>query len=336
MKGVIKFFRFFLAVLVTAGVVMSLATATWAAELVANTATFSDVLENSQFFVPIQYLSDHGLVKGYSDGTFRPYQEVNRAEALAVIMRVAGIDTDQSVATADAETTASSTPPYRDVTKNKWFYATVSSAKSLGLVTGFENGKYFRPSRDITLVEALRMFFAAQHIDTNNIAGNNTPKMPPNIAPDAWYTNDVLYALSLTMISQQESGRIFAPDAPLHRGELALLIYRFLKNKETSAQFGFASWYGDGLSKVKIKDPAGAAYADRSLTAAHKEFPYGTILRVTNMENGKYVDVVVNDSGPYVTGRVVDLSKSAFAELENPGTGIIMVQVTERRSAETK
>jgi uncharacterized protein YabE (DUF348 family) len=63
------------------------------------------------------------------------------------------------------------------------------------------------------------------------------------------------------------------------------------------------------------------------MVAAHKSLPFGTQVRVTNLANGRSVVVVINDRGPYITGRVIDLSDDAFAELAPLGFGTINVRI---------
>lgn len=67
-------------------------------------------------------------------------------------------------------------------------------------------------------------------------------------------------------------------------------------------------------------------YADAS-TCAHKSLPKGTALKVTNLANGKSTTCVVNDRGPYVEGRILDLSKPAFSEIANLSEGVIRVSI---------
>ncbi|EKD48216.1 MAG: Rare lipoprotein A [uncultured bacterium] len=62
------------------------------------------------------------------------------------------------------------------------------------------------------------------------------------------------------------------------------------------------------------------------MTAAHKTLPFGTIVRVTNLENGKTIEVTINDRGPYVEGYVLDLSKVAFQMLGRLSTGVLSVE----------
>lgn len=86
---------------------------------------------------------------------------------------------------------------------------------------------------------------------------------------------------------------------------------------------GKASWYGaDWHGK---KTATGAIYDMHSLTAAHKTLPFGTKVKVTNQKNGKSVVVEVNNRGPYIKGRIFDLSKAAFAEIADLNTGVISI-----------
>ncbi len=72
---------------------------------------------------------------------------------------------------------------------------------------------------------------------------------------------------------------------------------------------GTASWYGPGFNGKKMA--SGARFDRRRLTAAHRSLPLGTKARVTNLENGRSVEVTVTDRGPYVRGRIIDLSERA-------------------------
>ncbi|GLT14271.1 septal ring lytic transglycosylase RlpA family protein [Vibrio algivorus] len=88
---------------------------------------------------------------------------------------------------------------------------------------------------------------------------------------------------------------------------------------------GQASWYG---KKFHGKLTAsGERYNMNAYTSAHKTLPFGTIVRVTNTANNKFVDVKINDRGPYVKGRVIDLSYQAFTQIGNVKKGTIPVQI---------
>lgn len=90
-----------------------------------------------------------------------------------------------------------------------------------------------------------------------------------------------------------------------------------------------ASWYGP---KFHGKSTAnGEVYDQMAFTAAHKSLKFGTLLRLTNLKNGKSVVVRINDRGPYIHGRDLDLSKAAAESLEMMNPGVIKIKVEEIR-----
>jgi rare lipoprotein A len=84
-----------------------------------------------------------------------------------------------------------------------------------------------------------------------------------------------------------------------------------------------ASWYGkefDGLPTA-----SGETFRPEKVSAAHRTLPLGTVVDVTNEKNGKTVRVKINDRGPFVAGRIVDLSKAAAQEIASVGDGVVPV-----------
>lgn len=77
---------------------------------------------------------------------------------------------------------------------------------------------------------------------------------------------------------------------------------------------GSASWYGPGFHGRKTA--SGEVFNMNALSAAHRELPLGTWLQVKNLANGRKVEVLVNDRGPYKTGRILDLSREAARKLD--------------------
>jgi rare lipoprotein A len=98
-------------------------------------------------------------------------------------------------------------------------------------------------------------------------------------------------------------------------------------------QSGVASWYGPGFHGRKTA--SGERFNQYQLTAAHKRLPLGTVATVTNLRNGKTVRVEINDRGPYVRGRIVDLSKAAAEQLgmKRSGTTPVRLEVHEEHWA---
>lgn len=88
---------------------------------------------------------------------------------------------------------------------------------------------------------------------------------------------------------------------------------------------GTASFYADKFEGRKTA--SGVVYTHDKFTCAHKTLPFGTKLRVTNLSNNKSVIVTVNDRGPFVGARVIDLSKSAAKEISMINQGLAKVQI---------
>jgi len=97
------------------------------------------------------------------------------------------------------------------------------------------------------------------------------------------------------------------------------------KRKAKRALIGKASWYGPGFNGKKTA--SGEVYDQTKFTAAHKSLPLGSKARVTNLNNGSSVDVEINDRGPFVDGRIIDLSRAAAVTLGFLESGTAPVKI---------
>jgi peptidoglycan lytic transglycosylase len=95
--------------------------------------------------------------------------------------------------------------------------------------------------------------------------------------------------------------------------------------KETYKKTGIASFYADKFEGRKTAN--GEIYYHAKKTAAHQKLPFGSIVKVTNLENRKFVVVRINDRGPFVDNRIIDLSKSAARDLGIVEKGLAKVEV---------
>lgn len=93
-----------------------------------------------------------------------------------------------------------------------------------------------------------------------------------------------------------------------------------------SSETGIASWYGDPYHGRRAAN--GEIYDMEKLTAAHRTLPFGTWVRVKNLSNARTVDVRIQDRGPFVHRRIIDLSRAAARELEILGPGTAKVRLT--------
>ena len=91
------------------------------------------------------------------------------------------------------------------------------------------------------------------------------------------------------------------------------------------AQEGNASWYGNPFNGRRASN--GEIYDMNKLTAAHRTLPFETMVRVTNLNNGKSTTVRITDRGPFVNDRIIDLSMAAAREIESIGPGVVPVRL---------
>jgi len=88
---------------------------------------------------------------------------------------------------------------------------------------------------------------------------------------------------------------------------------------------GNASWYGVPFHGRRASN--GEVYDMNKLTAAHRTLPFDTVVRVTNLSNGKFTVVRITDRGPFVGNRIIDLSMAAAREIDSIGAGVVPVRV---------
>ena len=106
-----------------------------------------------------------------------------------------------------------------------------------------------------------------------------------------------------------------------------------------SSAYGFeeegqASWYGPGFEGHKTAN--GETFRTAQMTAAHKSLPMNSMIEVTNVENGKTAIVRINDRGPYIDGRIIDLSQAAAEEIGMMQAGTASVKIRALAEAEIK
>jgi len=110
------------------------------------------------------------------------------------------------------------------------------------------------------------------------------------------------------------------------RGAIALILVigsLFTIHAEAEAQTGHASWYA-----LTSKTASGEPCDPNALTAAHRSLPFGTRVKVENLRNGREVVVRINDRGPFIGGRVIDLTKAAAGKLGFLKAGTALVKIT--------
>jgi rare lipoprotein A len=112
--------------------------------------------------------------------------------------------------------------------------------------------------------------------------------------------------------------KVKALPSPAHRAKEAT-------KKKTISSRGIASFYGVNTNGTRTA--SGVPLKDSVSTAAHRTLPFGTLVRVTNLRNGLRVTVKITDRGPYIKGRIIDLSRHAARKLDMIEAGIVSVEI---------
>ncbi len=275
---------------------------------------FSDVNKENPYYISINYLRENNIIKGYQDGTFRPFQEINRSETLKMLTLITGVFSEEDFENIDDF----DKEPFLDTASHIWYTPYLQSAKDLEIIHGYPDGT-FRPYNCINLADTLKIFFLAldKELDLPNtdFLYNDTPE-------NEWFTPFTSFAASKNIINIYNSNTV-NPGQKMIRGYLAEIIYRYEMSK-LGYNFGKATFYGSVFHGRRTA--SGDTFDKNAFTAAHKTLPFGTEVEVTNLANGKSVIVRINDRGPYGPGRVIDLSSNAFSKLAPLSRGVINVQ----------
>jgi rare lipoprotein A len=131
-----------------------------------------------------------------------------------------------------------------------------------------------------------------------------------------------MFAPSRQAAPERDRSVVFVPNRRVAVAHAAFTPHDNNAGATKTASQGLASFYSEGT-----RTASGEKFNANELTAAHPTLPFGTRLRVTNVSNGQSVTVRVNDRGPYVPGRVVDVSYSAARTLGMVGGGVAKVKL---------
>ena len=295
------------------------------ATIFANTVSavpdlYSDVPANHSYAPAIAYMTEQNFVQGYADGSFLPLQEINRVEALKMILNAAGISVNEPTDTPDI-TSAETSLPFPDLGENAWYLPYVEKAFEMGVINGNSDGT-FKPEATVNRAEALKMLILAMNLRSSL----------PNVADDYWYSAYIAYGTENALILPDMEGS-YTPEAPLTRGELSDIIFRQTSTSFTGeTEYGVASFYGKSFNGANTA--SGTALDTDGFMAAHKTLPFGTVVRITNLDTNLFVDVTIVDRGPYVEGRIIDLTPAAFEAIGSLGLGVLTVRLEVLNSLE--
>jgi|GEM_PF-2067171 len=166
---------------------------------------FTDIKEDNTLYTASRYLSAKGIINGYDDGTFKPDQNITRAELLKIIFE--GNKTP---------TTNPTTNCFSDVGYQEWYSKYICTAKNSNIIRGYDDGT-FKPDQTVNKAEALKIlgeFYKWKTIE------NKT---------DAWYSKYINFGEKKGFIKNYDN---FLPGEDMSRGEISDILYKFLATEE--------------------------------------------------------------------------------------------------------
>ncbi len=183
-------------------------------------AAFSDVNQSNKNYDAILYLQSNGIINGYSNGTFKPELEINRAELLKILVEGVGITPD-ALQYKDC---------FTDVT-TEWFAPYACYAKSANWIMGYQDGS-FKPAQTVTKSEALKMVLNTQEVPVPEAVTENPFT---DVDSTQWYAPFVYQAKQLGFL--EETGTLFNPSENMTRGSVSENVYRALKYLEENGTY---------------------------------------------------------------------------------------------------
>lgn len=174
---------------------------------------FVDISATNPYFKSIKFLKENGIVGGYADGSFRPNQTVNRAEALKMLMLAFNIEAQKGASLN-----------FKDTNNNDWYASFLATALQKNIVGGYADGT-FRPSQIVTRAEYLKILFKT----------NNMDSAPPEVKPyedvptDSWFASYAFLANKknvMPLTEGEDHNPRLEPAKGMTRAEVAETIYR--------------------------------------------------------------------------------------------------------------
>lgn len=178
--------------------------------------SFPDVPKDHPNFAAIEYLDDKQILKGYEDGTFKPEKEINRAEAVKILVNGFAVPMVEETEIL-----------FKDVLTEDWFFKFVMAGYKAGIVKGYPDNS-FKPANTIILSEALKIILESADAEV-------LEKVENDVYIDAkvsdWYAVYALFARDKNLVFADEYGKL-NPGKKMTRGQFAEIVYRMIIVKE--------------------------------------------------------------------------------------------------------
>ncbi|KKP37456.1 MAG: hypothetical protein UR28_C0030G0013 [Candidatus Peregrinibacteria bacterium GW2011_GWF2_33_10] len=260
---------------------------------------FFDLPADHRNKAAIEYLQAKNIVKGYEDGLVRPDQDINRAEALKVMLEA--VDLDGNGALAHVAPEAGAAVAFGDVTESDWFYDYIKRSFNAGIVKGYDDNT-FKPASTVNLAEALKMIILTFDVSVS---------VPTE--GQEWYQPYLTAAFDRNLIELQADG-LSHPEKTLSRGELFEIIYRamYIRENHLSAFDVSLNWPTLEMARLnfQVKYPFDFQIIknDHDVTIWHQDKTNNQMYYLSQSPLGAYMQLVLNGNQDNVSS--TDLFKS--------------------------
>ena len=212
-------------------------------------ASFTDVPQTSSYYIPVEALKQLKIIQGYEDGTYKPEQKVNRAEALKMILKGAGYNIKQGLYSTG----------FKDVPIDAWYAGYIMEGALQNIINGNPDGT-FAPERTVNEAEYLKITLNSFKIDLTHHENIKNPISNDTTTTD-WYIKYLSYAKTVGLIYPDINNNLY-PGKELTRGDCATILYKtyLIKQNGEAQKYLFISEAKliDGLIKIYNKDNKGA------------------------------------------------------------------------------
>ncbi len=229
-----------------------------------NAASFSDT-NDTVYKDAYAYLSSKGVVQGYSDGSGRPYQTLNRAEAVKVIMLTQSNLMDR---VKKAEKNSQPVPLFSDTEPDAWYIPYIEAGVEAGIVHGHSDGT-FRPADQLKVEEALALLLRSYGEDDESVSEASDSNYIENDSGQ-WFTGYINAAIGQNLA--MHAGRLYLGH-PITRGQFFDMVYRKMSNTEKrKGSFTEPQWTVEQLLQLEEQlrgqsDPAASSYGSEQYFA---------------------------------------------------------------------
>lgn len=274
---------------------------------------YKDVTEGNSWYVPIRYFWDTNVID--KTELFNPEKELTRAEAVSESLKVLlGYKPENKV----------TIKPFTDVRSDTYYSPFIEQAKKLGIVQGYSAEK-FQPQKTVNTAEALKIILQTEKLQNSTLIFDKpSENVFADVSKNEWFSPYAKIAKDKRIVKFGQSDEL-NPSETVSRGYFYEILYRLIKSNGGN-MYGLASYYSDSLEGTGTS--SGDRFSNGWLTAAHKTLKFGTMVKVTNLQNGKSVEVKINDRGPFTKNFTIDLSQAAFEAIARKSQGIIPIEFT--------